>query len=156
MSIALRELCYSTSSIMPFLAEEHIDIPSRDLLSWIFDEQPYDEEKPVCVQPLSHTVEFYRKLRHSANVFHQIYVDASEPSRTICSRQARSLVRRLAAGFKVAGIRKGDCVCILSFNDVRHFPSSYLNCPPPSFPQSPSHTTLCRRLQRFLLVECSL
>jgi hypothetical protein len=32
---------------MPFLAEEHIDIPTTDLLSWMFDEQTYDADKPV-------------------------------------------------------------------------------------------------------------
>jgi hypothetical protein len=34
---------------MPFLAEEHIDIPATDLLSWMFDRQTYDDEKPVMV-----------------------------------------------------------------------------------------------------------
>lgn len=32
---------------MPFLAEEHITIPSTDLLSWMFDKQTYDADKPV-------------------------------------------------------------------------------------------------------------
>ena len=32
---------------MPFLAEEHIDIPSTDLLSWMFDQETYDANKPV-------------------------------------------------------------------------------------------------------------
>ena len=35
---------------MPFLAEEHIAIPNKDLLSWIFDDQKYDEEKAVSCQ----------------------------------------------------------------------------------------------------------
>jgi len=34
---------------MPFLAEEHITIPSTDLLSWMFDKQTYDAEKPVNI-----------------------------------------------------------------------------------------------------------
>ena len=34
---------------MPFLAEEHIDIPATDLLSWMFGKQKYDTEKPVKV-----------------------------------------------------------------------------------------------------------
>jgi len=33
--------------VMPFLAEEHIDIPTTDLLSWMFDKQRYDADKPV-------------------------------------------------------------------------------------------------------------
>jgi len=32
---------------MPFLAQEHIGIPNKDLLSWMFDEQVYDADKPV-------------------------------------------------------------------------------------------------------------
>lgn len=32
---------------MPFLAEEHISIPNQDLLSWMFDEQTYDQDAPV-------------------------------------------------------------------------------------------------------------
>lgn len=32
---------------MPFLAEEHIDIPATDLLSWMFNNQTYDANKPV-------------------------------------------------------------------------------------------------------------
>jgi hypothetical protein len=34
---------------MPFLAEEHIDIPTTDLLSWMFDAQTYDTEKAVML-----------------------------------------------------------------------------------------------------------
>lgn len=32
---------------MPFLAKEHIAIPNKDLLSWMFDDQTYDENVPV-------------------------------------------------------------------------------------------------------------
>jgi hypothetical protein len=32
---------------MPFLAEEHIDVPNNDLLSWMFDDQTYDKDAPV-------------------------------------------------------------------------------------------------------------
>ncbi|KAF2705392.1 4-coumarate-CoA ligase-like protein [Pleomassaria siparia CBS 279.74] len=78
---------------MPFLAEEHIVIPNKDVLSWMFDEQGYDSEQPI-------------------------YVDAAEPSRTICSRQALVTIRKLGAGFKAIGLGEGDCVCVLSFNDI--------------------------------------
>ena len=44
---------------MPFLAEEHIDIPTTDLLSWMFDAQTYDADKAVmlliCVRRLTGT-----------------------------------------------------------------------------------------------------
>ncbi|KAJ4287275.1 hypothetical protein N0V90_012673 [Kalmusia sp. IMI 367209] len=78
---------------MPFLAEEHINIPTKDLLSWMFDDQTYDPNQPV-------------------------YIDAAQPERTISSRQARSITQKLCAGFKQAGFKEGDCVCILSFNDI--------------------------------------
>jgi 4-coumarate--CoA ligase len=32
---------------MPFLAQEHIPIPSQDLLSWMFDHPTYDVDEPV-------------------------------------------------------------------------------------------------------------
>jgi len=34
---------------MPFLAEEHIRIPNEDLLSWMFEHQQYDPDKPVSM-----------------------------------------------------------------------------------------------------------
>ncbi|ORY15061.1 4-coumarate-CoA ligase-like protein [Clohesyomyces aquaticus] len=85
---------------MPFLAEEHIAIPNKDLLSWMFDDQKYDQDKPI-------------------------YVDTVNPSRAICSRQARTLVRKLCAGFKQVGLQKDDCVCILSFNNI-YYPMAFL------------------------------
>ncbi|KAH7076370.1 4-coumarate-CoA ligase-like protein [Paraphoma chrysanthemicola] len=78
---------------MPFLAKEHIDIPNSDLLSWMFDEQKYDQDAPI-------------------------YIDAATPERTISSRQARGITRKLCAGFKSIGLKSGDCVCMLSFNDI--------------------------------------
>jgi hypothetical protein len=32
---------------MPFLAEQNLPIPNKDLLSWMFDEPGYDVDKPV-------------------------------------------------------------------------------------------------------------
>ncbi|KAF2187692.1 4-coumarate-CoA ligase-like protein [Zopfia rhizophila CBS 207.26] len=78
---------------MPFLAQEHIKILNKDLLSWIFDDQKFGQDKPI-------------------------YTDAADPSRSICSRQARTIVRKLCAGFKAIGLQKDDCVCMLSFNDI--------------------------------------
>lgn len=79
---------------MPFLAQSHLPIPTQDLLSWMLDKPQYDVDMPI-------------------------YVDAANPERSISHRQARVMVRRLAAGFKKAGLKKGDVVCIHSFNDVR-------------------------------------
>jgi hypothetical protein len=48
----------------------------------------------------------------------QIYVDAADPTRSISAAEAKSLIRKLASGFHVAGVRHGDCVCVHAFNDV--------------------------------------
>jgi hypothetical protein len=32
---------------MPFLAEQHLPIPNKDLLSWMFDDPGFDVDKPV-------------------------------------------------------------------------------------------------------------
>ena len=80
---------------MPFLAQVHVDIPNKDILSWMFDNPQYDIDKPI-------------------------YIDAANPNRSISCRQAKNMVRRLAAGFRKAGLQKGDCVCIHSFNDISY------------------------------------
>ena len=85
-------------------------------------------------------------------MYGQIYVDAAQPTRTISSREARPLIRKLCAGFKVIGLESGDCVCMLSFNDVclyqlipLHFLNNFVhfNCfqsvPPDDLPH---HLTL--------------
>ncbi|KEF58960.1 uncharacterized protein A1O9_03803 [Exophiala aquamarina CBS 119918] len=85
---------------MPFLAERTFPIPNKDILSWIFDEQKFDVDKPI-------------------------YVDAANPSRSISSRQARKLIRQLIAGFRANGAKPGDCICIHSFNDI-YYPILFL------------------------------
>ncbi|CAD6441605.1 6a52cfbf-8984-433f-9ed1-2d116ac6e905 [Sclerotinia trifoliorum] len=78
---------------MVFLAENSVYIPTKDLLSWIFDDIPYDQDT-------------------------KIYIDANDPSRSISPKQARLIIRKLVAGFHAAGLEKGDCVCLHSFNDI--------------------------------------
>ena len=78
---------------MVFLAKEHLDIPAKDIISWYFDEPRCNVDKPI-------------------------YIDALDPSRHCTHRQARSTIRKLCAGFRAAGLRKGDVVCLHSFNDV--------------------------------------
>lgn len=47
-----------------------------------------------------------------------MYIDATDLNRSISSRQARLLIRKLVAGFRAAGLKRGDCVNLHSFNDV--------------------------------------
>ena len=35
---------------MVFLAEQIIPVPPKDLISWIFDEIPYDQDQPVSTR----------------------------------------------------------------------------------------------------------
>ncbi|CAK4031062.1 acyl-coenzyme A synthetase [Lecanosticta acicola] len=85
---------------MPFLAKEHFPLSYEDILSWTFDHVKYDWDQPI-------------------------YIDALKPERSISARQAKKLVRQLAAGFKAIGVQKGDCVSIHSFNDI-YYPIFFL------------------------------
>jgi acyl-CoA synthetase (AMP-forming)/AMP-acid ligase II len=78
---------------MPFLAKQHVPVPTKDILSWTFDDLSYDWDKPI-------------------------YIDATNPDRHYTARTARTLIRQLAAGFRAIGVQPGDCCCIHSFNDI--------------------------------------
>ncbi|KAK3111429.1 hypothetical protein LTR53_013338 [Teratosphaeriaceae sp. CCFEE 6253] len=82
---------------MPILAQDHLDIPTKDILSWCEDDRSaFDQDKPI-------------------------YIDCAKPQRTISANQAYVLIRKLVAGFRNAGLQKGDCVCIHAFNNL-HYP----------------------------------
>ncbi|KAG0650962.1 Acyl-ligase azaF [Hyphodiscus hymeniophilus] len=84
---------------MVFKAERTIDIPNKDLLSWTFDENKWEQDEPR-------------------------YIDAKDPKRSISLKQARSIIRKLVAGFHAAGLKKGDC----PFIDIRqiYYPMMFL------------------------------
>ena len=48
----------------------------------------------------------------------KIFVDAADESKSITASQAKTLIRQLIAGFRDHGLKKGDCVCICSFNSI--------------------------------------
>lgn len=85
---------------MPFFAKEHFPLSHKDIVSWIFDDLPYDQDKPI-------------------------YIDALDEKRSISAREARKLIRQLAAGFKAIGVQQGDCISIHSFNDI-YYPLFFL------------------------------
>lgn len=86
---------------MPFLAQEHHQIPNKDILSWMFDDITYDLDDPL-------------------------YINAEHPEENrISARQAKRMIRQLVAGFRAIGVQKGDCVSIHSFNDI-HYPLFFL------------------------------
>ncbi|KAJ5229008.1 hypothetical protein N7489_009716 [Penicillium chrysogenum] len=80
---------------MIFEPAERVLLPTKDLLSYIFDDPPYDQDQPI-------------------------YIDVNNPSRSISCNQAKKLVRQLIAGLRESGLQKGDCVLIHSFNDINY------------------------------------
>lgn len=78
---------------MPWLSQEQPDLPKEDIVSFALNHCTYDPDRPI-------------------------YHDLDNPNRTISHRQARSTVRKLIAGFRAAGLKKGDCFSITSFNDI--------------------------------------
>ncbi|KAJ5219454.1 uncharacterized protein N7498_001553 [Penicillium cinerascens] len=80
---------------MIFEPAERILLPNKDLLSYIFDDPPYDQDQPI-------------------------YIDVRDQSRSISCNQARKLIRLLIAGLRASGLRSGDCVLIHSFNDINY------------------------------------
>ncbi|KAL4996697.1 hypothetical protein BDV10DRAFT_171699 [Aspergillus recurvatus] len=78
---------------MIFEPELRVPIPTTDILTYIFANPYYDPKKPV-------------------------YVDVSNPSRSVSLAQARTIIRQLIAGLRAWGVKEGDCVAIHSFNDI--------------------------------------
>jgi len=78
---------------MPFLAKEHHPVPTKDILSWTFDNLAYDWDEPI-------------------------YIDALEPNNAISARLAHKTIRQLVSGLRALGLKQGDCVNIHSFNSV--------------------------------------
>ena len=74
----------------------HDHVSQMDLVSWTFaniDNQDYDQDKKV-------------------------YINPDDPSQSISASEARTMVRKLVAGFKAVGLQPGDCVCVHAFNNV--------------------------------------
>ncbi|KAH8724444.1 hypothetical protein GQ44DRAFT_773078 [Phaeosphaeriaceae sp. PMI808] len=80
---------------MPWLSQDPYPLPEEDLVSFTFGNTQYDEDKPI-------------------------YHDADDESRTLSRRQGLGIVRKLVAGFRRAGLQKGDCFAITSFNDIMY------------------------------------
>jgi 4-coumarate--CoA ligase len=78
---------------MPFLTQDNREFPTKDILSWYFDEQRFDENEPI-------------------------YIDATNTLNYYSHKSAKDSIRKIAAGLKALGIKKGDTVCVHSFNSV--------------------------------------
>ncbi|KAK4497617.1 hypothetical protein PRZ48_010270 [Zasmidium cellare] len=80
---------------MVFKQPDQLKVPGKDITSWYFDNPKVDDNKPV-------------------------YIDVQNPNRHYTFGQARSTIRKLVAGFRKAGLKKGDVVCLHSFNDINY------------------------------------
>ncbi|KAH8684849.1 hypothetical protein BGZ60DRAFT_524048 [Tricladium varicosporioides] len=51
-----------------------------------------------------------------------LYIDANDPTRYHSRSGVRAFVRQLVSGFHHHGLNKGDCVCVVSLNDINYTP----------------------------------
>lgn len=102
---------------MIFESGPRVAIPTKDVLSYIFDNPRYDPDLSVSIMVVLASV------ASPLMCVSQVFIDTSDPRRSISCEEARRTIRQLVAGFRATGLRKGDCVSIHSFNDVS---SSYL------------------------------
>ena len=81
---------------MVFLAEETMPVPTQDILSWIFDDVPYDQDKPVSdetfetISTLGRGLSTYKDLhrRHQART-----IDIRQPSASDSPETHRRLTK---------------------------------------------------------------
>ena len=82
-----------------------------DLLSWTFNDGGFDQGKPVSIA-------IWCKKQTRLTDEQKLYIDANDASRWLSANQIREKVRQLISGFNHHGLGTGDCVCVVSFNDV--------------------------------------
>ncbi|CAL3964357.1 unnamed protein product [Diplocarpon coronariae] len=114
----------SSTDLLP-LPERRTSDETMDILSWTFARPPEgeDEHKPVSPssarKPLGSKATTREESEERLTGLPQLYIDAANPHRSLSYARTRSQVRRLIAGFARHGVQKGDCVCVVSLNDVR-------------------------------------
>ncbi|KAG9249078.1 hypothetical protein BJ878DRAFT_531434 [Calycina marina] len=76
------------------------DTVSKDIVTWTFGGGNVDQNKPL-------------------------YIDVDDPDRFLSANDCRRLVRQLCAGFRYHGLEQGDCVGVVSLNEI-HYTSLFL------------------------------
>lgn len=94
---------------MPLPVTGHHATSNKDVVSFTFDDPSYDVDRPVSIVQQSPTIEL---------TCSQVLIDPAEPSVNFTHRSARRLVCALIAGLHVAGLKRGDTVCLHSFNSI--------------------------------------
>ena len=59
---------------------------------------------------------------HAQDETKPIYIDAEDPSRSLTGAQTKALVRKCIAGFKKAGLKRGEVVLVMLANNVSDRP----------------------------------
>ncbi|KMP03203.1 4-coumarate-CoA ligase 2 [Coccidioides immitis RMSCC 2394] len=114
----------SSATMDFFRPDEYLPLPTKDILSWIFDDPQYDQDKPVnetLSPPFPSTCWVISTLLN----YIQIYINPHNASESISCNQARVLVRKLIAGLRANGFKNGDCLNVHSFNDI-YYPILFL------------------------------
>ncbi|KIW04485.1 uncharacterized protein PV09_04244 [Verruconis gallopava] len=78
---------------MPLPMNGRRQIPTQDIVSYILDNPQYDVDKPV-------------------------YRDPEDANHFFSHRMATAMIRRLIAGFRATGLKKGDTILVHSFNSI--------------------------------------
>jgi len=82
------------------------------MVSWTFENSEYNQDNPV--RAMESNAKKCQKSDQS-----QLYIDSNDPTRYLSAKDTRTLVRKPVSGFDAHGLDRGDCVCVVSFNDVR-------------------------------------
>lgn len=80
---------------MPLPDSGTYPLSHKDVVSFTFDDPSYDQERPVLIDP-------------------------ADPSIYYSHDSARRLVRQLIAGLHAVGLKRGDTVCVHSFNSITY------------------------------------
>ncbi|QDS70873.1 hypothetical protein FKW77_005837 [Venturia effusa] len=82
----------------------------------------------ACVEPFTLvslgliTCKCLLPLSWIANKDAPLLIDASSPERCLSYNEIYSTVRKITAGLRAHGVRSGDCVLVMSFNDIMWHP----------------------------------
>ena len=82
---------------MIFKGPDAPPLPTKDVLSFVFDTPPDNVNKPILI-------------------------DADNPSRNLSFAQLKHMVQQCIAGFNALGVKPGDCVLMHALNDIHYIP----------------------------------
>jgi len=99
---------------MVFYPDVYNEIPTVDLLSWLFDDSVVDADKNVSET----TNDLQKSLCSTYHELMQIFINAADNEQQLKTHQVLSIIRKLVAGLNAVGLKAGDAVCLHAFNHV--------------------------------------